>query len=220
MRRLRKKVGEDLSEANIKRVVQRLNTSHQPITKKEACNVLKIAYNAQRLTKIIEEYHERVEYKTKRRAQKRGTYATPDEITDTIRAHLRGDPITDIANNLFRTVPFVRNIIESVGIPTRGANQDERSTTGVVPEQCVAESFDEGELVWSARDHATATVLNRDMKIDYEQKYGSKCYTIFVHETSEEFEHLGPGYYSSALAYDLGSLKHLQEYNIDLKNIS
>jgi hypothetical protein len=55
--------------------------------------------------------------------------------------------------------------------------------------------------------------------MDYQQKYGSKCYTVFVHEGSEEFQHLGAGYYASELAYDLGSLKHLHEYGVDLGRI-
>ena len=114
----------------------------------------------------------------------------------------------------------MRSIIEAVGVPTRGANAEERYAVGIIPDKCIAEEFDEGEVVWSAADHASATVLHQNKNIDYQSKYGCKCYSIYVHESSEEYEAYGPGYYSSALAYDLGSLKHLQEYDIDLKNIS
>lgn len=190
------------------------------MTKKEACSILKISYNPVRLQKIIEDYNEKIEYRRKRREQKRGRPASKDEISEAIRAHLRGSPITIIAASLYRSVPFVRNLINGVGVPTRGSNDEERSGTYFLPEQCVSDEFEIGELVWSATKHAAATITGLDTRIDYENKYGSKCYNIFVHETSEEFQHLGAGYYASELAYDLGSLKHLQEYNIDLKNIS
>ena len=190
------------------------------MTKKEACSILKISYNPARLDKIIEEYNDKIEYRKKRRAQKRGRPASNDEISDAVRAYLRGEPITDIAASLYRSVPFVRSLIDGVGVPQKGKNEDERASTYFLPEQSVSTEFEVGDLVWSATKHATATILAEDTKIDYEKKYNSKCYTIFVHETSEDYEHLGAGYYGSELAYDLGSLKHLQEYNIDLKNIS
>ena len=223
MRRLRKKDHEDLSDTNIAKVIKEMHTldSGRPtITKKEACQILKISYNPARLDKIIEEYNDKLEYRSKRKKQKRGRPASADEISDTVRCHLRGDPITDIAFRLFRSVPFVRSIIESVGVPTRGANSEERTTAGTIPEQCIAEVFEEGEVVWSAKDHASATVLHQETNINYEKIYGSKCYQIYVHENSEEYEAYGPGYYTSALAYDLGSLRHLEQYDIDLKNIS
>ncbi len=195
------------------------DSSRPTITKKEACQILKIAYNPARLERIIEDYNDRIEFRRKRRQQKRGTRATPDEIQETIRSFLRGDGITHISASLYRSVPFVRSIIDSVGVPTRGSNQEERNSVYFLPEQCVSTEFEVGELVWSAKDHASATVIHQDTNIDYEKIYGSKCYQIYVHENSEEYEAYGPGYYSSALEYDLGSLKHLQEYNIDLKNI-
>lgn len=222
LRRIKKKVGEDLTESNIAKVIKLLNpsTSEKPITKKEACDLLKISYNTQRLQSIIESHNEKLEFRATRRKQKRGRPASADEISEAVRAHLRGDPITDIASRLYRSVPFVRSIIEAVGVPTRGANAEERYAVGIIPDKCVAEEFEEGEIVWSAVDHASATILHQNKNIDYQSKYGCKCYSIYVHESSEEYEAYGPGYYSSALAYDLGGLKHLQEYNIDLKNIS
>jgi hypothetical protein len=237
LRRLRKKAGEDLSDANIARVIKGMHTldsSRPTITKKEACQILKISYNPTRLDKIIEEYNDKIEYRAKRRQQKRGTRATPDEIQEAVRAFLRGDGITDISARLYRSMPFVRSLIETVGVPTRGSNAEERSSAYLLPEQCVATEFAVGELVWSAKDHALAEILNEYNEeyrkgkkglvgsTDYEKLYGTKLYGIFVYEwqPDEEYQHLGAGNYSTSLAYDLGSLKHLKEYGIDLKNIS
>jgi hypothetical protein len=196
-----------------------MHTQDSPITKKEACSILKISYNPARLDKIIEEYNDRVEYRSRRRLQNRGKPARPDEISDAVRAYVMGTPISNIAASLYRSIPFIRNIIETIGVPTRGTNEEERSNIYYLPEQCVSDKFEVGELVWSATKHQIGTILDEDTKMDYQQKYGSKCYTVFVHEGSEEFQHLGAGYYASELAYDLGSLKHLHEYGVDLGRI-
>ena len=149
MKRLRKKDYEDLTDANIARVIKEMHTQDSPITKKEACQILKISYNPARLEKIIEEYNDKIEYRSRRRQQKRGTKATPDEIQEAVRAFLRGDGITNISASLYRSVPFVRSLIESVGVPTRGGNVEERSSVYFLPEQCITSEFEVGELVWS-----------------------------------------------------------------------
>jgi len=55
--RVKAKEHENLSEANIKKVIELLE-AEKPITKKEACEVLNISYNTTRLSKIIEEFKE------------------------------------------------------------------------------------------------------------------------------------------------------------------
>ena len=205
--------------------------STKPISKKEACAILKIAYNTTRLEKIIEEYHDTKQYRKRRRESLRGTLATRDEIADTIQSQLRGDPITDTSKRLYRSVPFLRNIINKVGIPSRGSNELERSTTAELPEQCLADEFRVGDIVWSAKYHCAAKVKAEYSKeycnskkglqyVDYENKYGSKCYSIFVNQPSEDFNEAGSGFYANSLAYDLGTLTHLIEYGVDLENIS
>ncbi len=208
--------------------------STTPLTKKQACQILKISYNPARLEKIIEDYNDKIEFRARRRLQNRGKPAREDEISDAVRAYLRGTPITNIAGSLYRSVPFIRSIIEKVGVPQRGANEVERNSVAQLPEQCVATEFEIGELVWAAKEHALAKVLNEHTEeyakgkpglvstINYENTYDSKLYGIFVYEwdPDPEYLHLGPGSYSSSLAYDLGSLRHLEQYGIDAKNIS
>ena len=57
---------ENLTETNINHVMELLN-SEKPITKKEACNILNISYNTTRLSKIIEEQLETVEFRERRK---------------------------------------------------------------------------------------------------------------------------------------------------------
>ena len=57
MRRIKKKESENLSDTNIRKVINLLSGS-SPITKKEACGILNIAYNTARLQRIIDEFEE------------------------------------------------------------------------------------------------------------------------------------------------------------------
>jgi hypothetical protein len=82
----------------------------------------------------------------------------------------------------------------------------------------VSNTFEPGEKVWYTRKDLPARVI-KEFRNDtnYEDKYGSKCYQIYVIELTDfESPYFGfikeGGYYATALAYDLGSLKHLEKY--------
>ena len=78
-KRVKKKSHEKLTDTNVQHVVELLK-GDDPITKKEACSILNISYNTTRLTNIIDEYLERLDYKNKRKAQNKGKPARRDEI--------------------------------------------------------------------------------------------------------------------------------------------
>ena len=52
---IKKKDYENLTKSNIQRVIKLLE-SEKPITKKEACQMLRITYNTTRLARIIEDH--------------------------------------------------------------------------------------------------------------------------------------------------------------------
>ena len=132
-RRVKKKEYENLSASNIKKVISLLNPStpgvqpsgqpteqiKKPISKKEACDILNIAYNTTRLDKIISEYYEQLEYVASRKKKNRGRAATKQEVAESVAGYLRGEPIADIAKGLYRSSAFVKAIIERVGVPER-----------------------------------------------------------------------------------------------------
>lgn len=230
-RAVKKKDWEQLSDTNIKKVIELL-ASDTPITKKEACEILNIAYNTTRLTKIIEEYEERKEYVKKRKAMLRGKPASKDEIGEIVAGYLRGEPIADISKATYRSAAFVKNVIDTVGVPERVVGEDSLEFD-YIPEQCVAEDFSEGEIVWSAKYHSAA-IVEKEISVDYqaermgysdtnyEKKYSSKCYSIYVLTRSDEddmFARRKPGFSAYALAYDLGKLKHLEEYGVNLSTL-
>ena len=213
MRRLKKKNHEILSDTNIRKVISLLS-GDKPISKKEACSVLNIAYNTTRLQKIIDDFEETQAYRRKRKAQNKGKAATSEEVETAITEFLSGEPISEIAAGLYRSSGFVKAIIERVGVPQKGDGRYD-----YLPEECVGDTFKEKEIVWCARYHSPAQIRKEVINIDYEKKYGSKCYDICVLEKTENEFSIQGGFRASQLAYDLGKLTHLEKYGVDLSRI-
>ena len=93
-RGIRKRAHENLSDANIRRVVHALK--EEGITKKSACEMLNISYNTTRLNRIIEEFEDQENYVSTRKAQNRGKPASKQEIKEVIQDYIEGDNISDI----------------------------------------------------------------------------------------------------------------------------
>ena len=242
-RNVKKKDYENLTPANIEKVISLLNPSSsdeattptKPITKKQACDILNIAYNTTRLSNIIEEHNEQKQYTKKRKAGLRGRPASDAEINEACSSFLGGDTISDISKRLFRSAGFVRSILERVGVPSRPANKEERLIPHYFPDECVAEDFKNEEIAWSAQYHSTVIVKNKltpeyvnskkgMSPVDYESKYGCPCYSIYVVQKidSEDtyFSNVQTGGFSAyAPAYELGKLTHLEKYGINLERL-
>lgn len=237
---IKSKSHEKLSYENIERVIQHLEAD-KPITKKEACEMLNIRYNTTRLQKILDDHNDTKRFRETRKAQNKGKAATEDEIKTVVQEYLNGYNISTIANSIYRSPAFVKNIVERVGIPQKLAESDyEGHRTYILPEQCVKEEFEEGERVWYPRKNRFAEIRYEctqkrqyemrgyvgygDMSkcINYEDKYGAKMYGLYVLDPVPQeaiaksyFPWLDGsrcGFYASALAYELGSLTHLDKY--------
>tara|TARA_Y100000590_G_scaffold153768_1_gene176617 strand:+ start:5911 stop:6642 length:732 start_codon:yes stop_codon:yes gene_type:complete len=241
-RGVKKKDYERLEDSNISNVIKLLGAD-EPITKKEACEILNIRYNTTRLQRIIDEYNEVWEYKEKRKSQNRGKGATRDEIKTIIEYYLDGDNISEIATRTYRSNAFVKAILERVGVPEKLTKEAHskvyKHKYQMLPEECVRDKFEDGELVWSVRDNGIAKIL-RELTTEYqnsmpgyikpvthyEHKYGSRGYSIWAYDPVPQhvmektyFPYLDGskvGRYSFSLAYDLGSLKHLEKYGVIL----
>ena len=230
MRKIKKKEYENLSDTNIRKVIDLLSGT-PPVSKKEACSILNIAYNTARLQKIIDDFEETQAYRSKRKSQNKGKAATRDEVADAVTRFLSGDTISEIAAGLYRSSGFVKAIIERTGVPQKG-----EGTYDYLPDECIAEDFATGEIVWSAKYHGPA-IVKQELSVDYqaelpgykdinyEKKYGSKAYNIWVIEKIDDdysdrwTTAQGGGFTATQLAYDLGKLTHLQEYGLDLSRI-
>jgi hypothetical protein len=207
----------------------------KPITKKQACDILNIAYNVTRLSKIIEEYDEQKAYTKKRKQGLRGRPASDAEINEACTSFLGGDTVTDISKRLFRSSGFIRAILERVGVPERPSNKEERLTPHYFPDECVATDFAYGEIAWSSTYHSTVIIQERldtdwleskkgMTSVDYETKYGCPCYAVYVVQKvdSEDtyFSNITSGGFSAyAPAYELGKLQHLKKYGVNLEKL-
>jgi len=238
MPRLKKKSHEKLTSQNIQHVISLLNPTSsetKAITKREACSILNISYNTTRLDKIIEDYHDQKQYRSRRVSQNRGRPARLDEVQDIVKEYLSGENVSNIAKGLYRSPAFVKSLLEKIGVPQRPTKVEGRKQEYYLPEQCVSEDFEEGEVVWSATHHAPAVVDKKLTKehqeskaglqtVNYIDKYGSHCYSIYVRQKPSgdadlwNIPDIG-GFYAFALAYDLGKLKHLEEYGVDLTKL-
>jgi len=214
--KVKAKEGENLTEAHIKRVIELLE-AEKPISKKDACEILNISYNTTRLARIIEQYKQDQEEQQRRRAANRGKAATPYEIQSIISGYLDGDAIAEISKRIYRSTGFVKEVIESVGVPQKVTAGDYWHA-GIIPEQCAREEFERGQIVWHARRHCMAIVLEQKAASDKTNKY----YQVYVIEPIEEVSPYFPqytdygGYFDGAYAYDLGSLDHLKQYGVDV----
>ena len=215
--KVKAKEHENLTEANIKKVIDLLE-AEKPISKKDACEILNISYNTTRLAKIIEGYRAELVEQQRRRAANRGKPPAPYEIQSIIEGYLDGDSVTDIGKRIYRPASFVKEVVEMVGVPQRVVGADYRNP-GIIPDQCMRDEFESGQVVWHARRHCMAIVLEH--KVNAKAK---ECnyYQVYVIEPIEEISPYFPqyqgygGYYDGAYAYDLGCLDHLKEYGVDV----
>tara|TARA_B100001093_G_scaffold500647_1_gene551383 strand:+ start:2455 stop:3168 length:714 start_codon:yes stop_codon:yes gene_type:complete len=234
---IKSKAYEKLSFDNIERVISQLEKDN-PITKKDACEMLNIRYNTTRLQKIIEDHNDTKAFKERRKSQNKGKAATEDEIRSVVQYYLEGFNVSEIANNIYRSPAFVKNIVERTGIPQKLSESDyEGMRKSMLPERCVAESFDYNQKVWYPRKNKFALVKEEITQkyqserrgfacygdiakcTNYEDTYGGKAYKVFILEPCDTSQTLFPwldgektGFWGVALAYDLGSLKHLEKY--------
>lgn len=214
MARVKVKDGENLSDANIKKVIGLLNQS-PAISKKEACEILNISYNTTRLQSIIQDYYSRLEFRKLRMSQKRGRPATQDELKEMIEEFLAGQSMGDISKSLYRSSAFVKAHLEKIGVPER-VTGEEKLDMAYLPDECVAEDFSVDEIAWSAKYHS-ACIITKELPEKYVEKYGTRCYEIYVKEQTDSDR--VAGFYAAAPSYDLGKLQHLQEYGVNVSKI-
>ena len=200
-----RKTNDDLlTEANILRVIDLLEPKEgKPGTKKDACQILGIAYNTTRLASIIDTYKDKKAKEIERRAALRGKPATADEVNFVIQEYLEGNTVDAISKSLYRSSGFVRQLLERYQVPVRATSQD-YFRPELIPDGAVRDRFTVGEIVYSARYDSMA-------RVDKEQsdpKYGW-IYRIWL---------LSDKWLQSAWqeSYELASLQHLRELGVKI----
>jgi hypothetical protein len=222
-KRVKKQASEKLTDANISRVIELLENSEKPISKKEACEILNISYNTTRLNTILSNWKEDQENTAKRKKERRGKPAQPEEIRNIAESLLEGDNVAAISKRIYRSPAFVKNVVARIGIPEK-ITGDDKHKIAMLPEECVGEEFAIGEIAWSAKYHAPCRVEKEMTEPVYTERYGSKCYRVYITEKMESTATYFPsvefgGFFAYVPGYDLGKLKHLEQYGVSFKYI-
>ncbi len=190
---------ERLDDATIERVIAYLET--KGATKKNACSMMNISYNTTRLDRLIEAYKTKKENDAKRRAEKRGTPATKEEISYIISEYLAGEPVDTISKSTYRGVTFIKAILQKYAVPERNSSPDYFHPK-LIPEESSRESFAIGELVYSAK-YDTVALIEKEL-----DQNNIKVYRIYL--KGDWLRH------AFQPAYELASLQSLRDLGVTL----
>jgi hypothetical protein len=190
---------EKIDDNNLERVIKLLEPTEEgvkPITKKDACAMLCIAYNTTRLGTLIEKHKEKVARDKARRAQLRGKPATPEDVVYIVKEYLSGEAVSRIADSLYRSTGFVNSVLETNSVPTRATGYDYFKPE-LIPDAAVRTSFAIGEVVYAARYDSIARI---------EGMHGNAYRLWLLHERWKEFCYQP--------AEELASLEHLVKLGV------
>ena len=189
-----------MTDANISKVIRLLEPAEEgvkPITKKDACQILGMAYNTTRLATIIEDFRTKQARNAERRAALRGKPATKDDLVYIIGEYLNGETVDAISKSIYRSPTFIKKVLEDNSVPVRVPGSTYFDPQ-LIPEGAVRTRFTVGEIVYSARYDSIA-------RIDTEtstEKYG---YIYRVWLLSDRWLQA-----ANQEAYELASLEHLR----------
>jgi hypothetical protein len=195
---------ELMTPANISRVIRLLEPTEEgqkPITKKDACQILGMAYNTTRLGTIIEDFKRAQARDAQRRAELRGKPATREDVVYIISEYLSGETVDAISKMTYRSPTFIKNVLESNAVPLRVPGHTYFSPE-LIPDGAVRDRFKIGEIVYSARYDSIA-------RIDSETKTEKYGYIYRVWLLSERWLQA-----ANQEAYELASLQHLRELGV------
>jgi len=194
---------EKLDAANLEKVISLLEpTEGKPISKKDACAMLCIAYNTTRLGTLIEKHKEKKAATQARRAALRGKPATPQEIQFIISSYLEGETVSGLAERSYRSAGFINQILESHAVPMRAKAHD-YFRPELIPEAAMQDRFKLEEVVYSARYDSVAKI-----KSELFQK-GQWVYCVWL--MSDRWQQ-----FAYQEAAELASLQHLRKLGVQV----
>ena len=159
MARVRAKAGERLDDTTVKGVIDSLN-GNDPITKKEACEILNISYNTTRLNKIISEYEEKIAWRTKRKRELRKAPITIKDKKEIIESYLAGDALSAISDSTYRSIAVIKRVLTSFNVPIRNTGVTYQNPP-LIPDNGINNNYEKGDLVFSARYNCPAYIRHK-----------------------------------------------------------
>ena len=195
---------ELMTDSNLSRVIRLLEPQEEgakPITKKDACAMLGMAYNTARLGTIIDTFKEKQARSAKRRAELRGKPASREDIIYIISEYLNGETVDAISKMTYRSPSFIKNILEQNAVPIRVPGSSYFNPE-MVPDGAQRDRFQVGEVVYSTKYDSTARIESEKLT----EQYGY-IYRIFL---------LSDKWLQAAWQehYELASLQHLRDLGV------
>jgi hypothetical protein len=193
-----------MTPANISRVIRLLEPTEEgvkPITKKDACQILGMAYNTTRLGTIIDEYKKTQARNAQRRAELRGKPASREDVVYIISEYLAGETVDAISKMTYRSPTFIKRVLEDNAVPIRVPGSTYFNPE-MIPDGAQRDRFSVGEVVYSVKYDSTALVESEKLT----ERYGY-IYRIFL---------LSDKWLQSAWQehYELASLQHLRDLGV------
>jgi hypothetical protein len=195
---------ELMTDANISKVIRLLEPTEEgkkPITKKDACAILGMAYNTTRLGTIIDEYKQKQIRISERKSQLRGKPATQEEKVYIISEYLNGETVDAISKMTYRSSRFIKDILEGNSVPIRVPGSSYFNPE-LIPDGAVRDRFKIGEVVYSSRYDSVA-------RIDAEQKTEKHGFVYRIWLLAERWQQNA---YQEAT--ELASLEHLRQMGV------
>lgn len=166
-------------------------------TKKGACDILKVSNN-KTMENLINEFTEKKVRDRELRAKKRKLPVLNDEVVEIITEYLNGFSLSELSDRYYRSVDVIKYHLNKHGALLRQQEVIDPSDPPLIPDECVAESFEVGQYVWSAKYGSIAKVT---------KQFNEETYRILA---------LGEGTREYAYQHvsQLGSLKHLEALGV------
>ena len=196
---------EKMTDSNLSRVIRLLEPEEgkKPITKKDACQMLGMAYNTTRLGTIIEQFKERQRRTAEQRAKLRGKAVTKDEKIFIIQEYLTGSTIDAITKSTYRGVTIIKQVLDEYSVPLRIPGQNYFNPQ-LIPDGAARDKFEVGEVVWSARYGSLAKIYSE--KLD--PKHGHIYHMWLMDDRWRQ--------YCWQPAYELASLQQIRELGVQV----
>jgi len=204
MRRIRTKAGEDITPVNVKKVISLLEREINPISKKEACEILHISYNTTRLNKIIEDFKEREVYVANRRKQLHLKPIEEYEVKEIVESYLAGDSLSKISENVYRSIAIVKMVLEEFNLPIRNKSYSYFDPVFLEKEEMISSDYKDGDLVFSARYNCPALVK----KLVQNSDIHGNVYKIWLYGDYNQW--------AAQPYYELSDLRKVQKLGVKL----
>lgn len=176
-------------------------------TKKAACEIMGIKYNTTRLDKLIAERYEDIDRTARLKKQVRGRAPQTAEIADWAKSYFDGDSMSEIAKYAYRSVAVVKRELDKAGVLIKEGSAYPLDPSPL-PEICYSEEFSKGERVWVPGYNCIGEI-NKEVPT----KTGFKGYQVYLLDGERA------GMYVHYSSFELGSLRHLKELNIDVDSM-